>query len=141
MTTKEAAQILAVLTAAYPNAYKNMSEMDAAAVALVWAAQFADVPYSIVFMALQKAISKSKFPPTVCEIKERISSLYWEAYEVIRDHEAGQRRLTKEDLAIYRHVYDSTAPFRYNTEGPELKDILPYSQPMLLAGAEGGTQG
>ena len=138
MTTKEATQILAVLTAAYPNAYKNMSEMDAAAVALVWAAQFADVPYSIVFMALQKAISKSKFPPTVCEIKERISSLYWEAYEVIRDHETGQRRLTEEDLAIYRHVYDSTSPYRYNTSGPELKDILPYSQPMLLAGAEGG---
>lgn len=139
MTTKESAQILAILTAAYPNAYKNMSEMDAAAVAMVWAVQFADVPYNIVFMALQKAISRCKYPPTICEIKERISSLYWDAYEVIREHESGARRLTAEDLTIYRNIYDSTARFRYNynESGPMLKDILPYSQPMLLAG-EGG---
>ena len=134
MTTKESAQILAVLTAAYPNAYKNMTEKEAAAVALVWAAQFADVHYNIVFMALQKAISTCKYPPTVCEVKEKISSLHWEAYEEIRAHEAGARALTGEELTIYRQIYDSTAEFRYNKAVPELKDILPYSQPMLLAG-------
>ena len=137
MTIKESAQILAVLTAAYPNAYKNMTEKEAAAVALVWAAQFADVHYNIVFMALQKAISTCKYPPTVCEVKEKISSLHWEAYEVLQQRDAGARVLTAEDRAIYEQIYDSTAQFRYNKSGPELKDILPYSQPMLLAG-EGG---
>lgn len=134
MTTKESAQILAVLTAAYPNAYKNMTENEAAAVAMVWAAQFADIHYSLVFMALQKVISTCKYPPTVCEVKEKIGSLHWEAYEVIQEYETGARVLTAEELTIYRQIYDSTAEFRYKKAVPELKDILPYSQPMLLAG-------
>ena len=134
MTTKEAAQILAVLTAAYPNAYKNMTDKEAAAVALVWAAQFADVNYNIVFMALQKAISTCKYPPTICEVKGKISSLYWDACAVLQEHSAGVRVLTDEERTVYEHISDNTARFRCNNTEPELADILPYSQPMLLAG-------
>ena len=133
MTTKESAQILAVLTAAYPNAYKNMTEKEAAAVALVWAAQFSTVPYDVVFMALQKSISTCKYPPTVCEVKEKIGTIHWEAYEELRKQQAGYSELTAEEEADYRRICDSTEQFRNFNSGPELRDMLPHSRRMLTA--------
>ena len=78
MNRKEAVKILAILTAAYPNAYKHMTPDEANGVVAIWAIQFADVPADIVFMALNKAISGCKFPPSISEIKSRISAIHWD---------------------------------------------------------------
>lgn len=143
MTTKESAQILAVLTAAYPNAYKNISEQEAAAVALVWASQFAEIPYDIVFMALQKAISTCKFPPTICEVKGKLSDLSWEAYEAIENiHRREKYRNGESDsqqLKEYVRIYELTSKFKNRIAEPALGSMLPYSQRALAAGMiEGG---
>lgn len=138
MTTKESAQILAVLTAAYPNAYKNISDQEAAAVALVWASQFAEIPYDIVFMALQKAISTCKFPPTICEVKGKLSDLSWEAYEAIENiHRREKYRNGEADsqqLKEYVRIYELTSKFKNRIAEPTLGSMLPYSQRALAAG-------
>lgn len=138
MTAKESAQILAVLTAAYPNAYKNITEQEAAAVALVWASQFADIPYDIVFMALQKAISSCKFPPTICEVKGKLSDLSWEAYEAIesihRREKYGHGNTDGRQLQEYKRVYELTSKYKNRVAEPTLGSMLPYSQRALAAG-------
>ena len=138
MTAKESVQILAVLTAAYPNAYKNITEQEAAAVALVWASQFADIPYDIVFMALQKAISCCKFPPTICEVKAKLSDLSWEAYEAIEKiHRRGKQNHGNTDsrkLQEYKRVYELTSNYKNRVAEPTLDSMLPYSQRALTAG-------
>lgn len=131
MTLKESAQILAVLTAAYPNAYKNMAENEAAGVALVWASQFADVPADIVFMALQKAISTCKFPPTICDVKEKLKKLYFEAYEKLSSHSSGFIKMTDAEREQYKRVSDLTYAYKYIDAEPELKTLLPLSQQMF----------
>ena len=127
MTPKEAAQILALLTAAYPNAYKHLDEEGAATVALMWASQFSHIPYDIVFMALQKAISACKYPPTISEVKEKLGSLHWEAYEHMRTLKKG------EAYEEYRRIYDLTENHRYNDDGPALPEMLQYSRQALTA--------
>lgn len=128
MTLKESAQILAVLTAAYPNAYKNMSENEAAGVALVWASQFDDVPADIVFMALQKAISTCKFPPTICEVKEKLRSLHFESYEKISSYRSKLIKLSNEELEQYKRVNDLTYDYKYIDTEPKLKTLLPLAR-------------
>ena len=128
MTPEESAQILAVLTAAYPNAYKNLSSEEAATVAMVWASQFANDPVDIVFMALQKAISTSKYPPTIYEVKENMGALYYEAYEELRRHNTG------EAPEEYRRIFELTSKYRYKIEGPPISTMLPYSRQALNAG-------
>lgn len=134
MDFKESAQVLAVLTAAYPNAYKNLTENEATAVTLVWATQFADIAYDIVFLALQKAISTCKYPPTVCEVKEKLSGLHWEAYEKLRQNNELGDKLSKETKAKYKYIYESTEEFRYKKPELELEAMLPYSSQTLTAG-------
>lgn len=133
MTAKEAAQILAVLTAAYPNAYKNITEQEAAAVALVWASQFADMPYDIVFMALQKAISSCKFPPTICDVKEKLSALSWEAYEAIQSiRRTGNADAEK--LAEFKRIYKLTDNYKNRIPEPTLGEMLPHTRQALTGG-------
>ena len=50
MTKKEAATILAILKAAYPNSYKNMTHEEAMGTISVWAIQFAGMPADIVLI-------------------------------------------------------------------------------------------
>ena len=78
MNKKEAAQVLAILKAGYPNHYKNITAEDAQGIVSLWSMQFADMSAEIVFMALNKAISTSKYPPTIAGVKEKLSSVHWE---------------------------------------------------------------
>ena len=124
MTKKEAIQILAVLKASYPNFYKDMSAEEAQGTVSVWSMQFADMSADIVLMALNKAISTSKYPPSVAEVKSKISSVHWEAYEVIEQNYS-LHNLTDEELKTYQRIYNETQPykFRNNTE-PKISNML-----------------
>lgn len=124
MTKAEAIKILAVLTAAYPHAYKNMSDDEANGVVMVWTIQFADVPADIVFMALNKAISSCKFPPSISEVKQRIATVHWEAYEALRRHENATAVLPQKAVSEYQRIYEVTRDYRHSQLEPELSGML-----------------
>ena len=86
MTRAEAIQILAVLKAAYPNSYKGMTKTEANGTVNVWATQFIDMPVSVVMIAINKLISTNTFPPSIGEVKEKIRSLYFEAWQLLDEH-------------------------------------------------------
>lgn len=112
MTKAETAQILAILKAAYPNTFKNLSAEDASATVNVWAAQFANMPVNVVMVAVNKLISTNVFPPTINEVKERIRGLYWEAWEMISLHNKGLQPLDEKTLATVKAILKAVEPMR-----------------------------
>ncbi len=125
MTKTETAQILAILKAAYPNSYKNLTADDAAATVNVWAAQFANMPVGVVMIAVNKLISTNTFPPTIKEVKERIRGLYWEAWEMIDRHKRGFRRIDEKTLATAKEILKVVEPMRTDERvEPSLYELL-----------------
>lgn len=121
MNTTEATKLLAILTAAYPNAYKGMAKEEITGVVMVWTMQFADIPADIVLMALNKAISTCKFPPTISEIKSKLQSLHWEAYDVLfRTVEEKNSNMRPQ----YQRIYEATSPFKTHCAEPNLCEML-----------------
>lgn len=112
MTKTETTQILAILKAAYPNSYKNLTADDATATVNVWAAQFANMPVGVVMIAVNKLISTNTFPPTIKEVKERIRGLYWEAWEMIDQHKRGFKRIDEKTLATAKEILKVVEPMR-----------------------------
>ena len=112
MTKKEAVQILAVLKAAYPNFYKDMTAAEAQGTVSVWSMQFADISAEIVLMALNKAISTSKYPPTIAEVKEKFSGIHWEAYEMLHRHR-NVKPLSDDEVAHYKRIYELTERYKH----------------------------
>lgn len=135
MTQEEALKLLAIMKAAYPNSYRDLSKQDAIGVANVWALQFADMPADIVHIALQKAISACKFPPSICEVKEKIRSLYWEARDALEWGEGFEpSKLTGRNRETMQRVYEITKPYGGNKlPEPDILQLLPYElyQPVL----------
>lgn len=124
MTQDETVRVLAILKAAYPASYNGMTKREANGVVAVWCMQFADVPVDIVLMAVQKLISTSKFPPAISEVKEKIGSLHWEAYEVLSAHTT-KKLLSEEKRNQYQRIYDLTKDFKISTMGePSLHKML-----------------
>lgn len=123
MTPKEAAQTLAILKAAYPSSYKGMTPEEATGTVNVWAMQFRTVPADIVLMAVNKLISTSKFPPSICEVKEKLGSLYWEAYEIVSSRRAAEEYAG--DLAKFQRIYDETHDFKHKQgQEPTLREMV-----------------
>ena len=120
MKKSEATKILAILTAAYPNFYKNLSVEEANGVVSVWTIQFADVPADIVFMAVNKAISSCKYPPSIAEVKERITGLYWDAYSALASRDTMSPQAVKE----YERIYELTKDYRCSRTELELDTML-----------------
>ena len=131
MTKKEALQVLAILKAAYPASYNGNKE-EAAGTVSVWCMQFTDVPADIVLMAIHKLISTSKFPPTVAEVKSKISALHWEAYSALSD---GMRykRISEEEMQAYQRIYDLTEGYSGNRE-PTLPEMIGGGRMLLGKG-------
>lgn len=125
MTKAETAQILAILKAAYPNTFKSLTPEDASATVNVWAAQFAKMPVNVVLIAVNKLISTNVFPPTITEVKERIRSLYWEAWEMINEHNRGLKRLDDKTLAVTKQILKAVEPMRTKQHiEPTLQELL-----------------
>lgn len=121
MTKDESIKILAVLTAAYPHAYKSMTTEEANGVVAVWTIQFADVPADIVFMAVNMAISSCKFPPSICEVKECLKTLHWDACATLSNELS---RLDESVRTELQRIYECTSQFRMGKPKPELKGML-----------------
>ena len=135
MTREETIKILAILKAAYPNSYKNMTKEEASGTVTVWAMQFANTPAEIVMIAVNKLISTSPFPPAICEVKKKISGLYWESWEALRMNKE-YKTLTPEQEAIYQKIHDVAASLRNqgDTE-PSLQEMIEGSSRQLLLGS------
>lgn len=110
MTKKEAVQILAILKAAYPSSYSGMTKEEASGTVAVWAMQFGDLPVDIVMMAVHKLIATNKFPPSVAEVKDKIKSIHWEAYDVIS---RGNTTLDNGVRDKCQRIYDLTYEYKY----------------------------
>lgn len=135
MTKKEALQILAILKAAYPASYNGMTKEEATGTVTVWCIQFEDTPVDIVLMAIQKLISTCKFPPSISEVKSKIESIHWEAYEALTFSQ--KDFLTEEDKKRYERIYELTKGYKMaKTAEPSLAQMLTgnYGQPLLETG-------
>lgn len=123
MTKKEALQILAILKAAYPASYNNMTKEEASGTVSIWAVQFADVPVDIVMMAIHKAIATNKFPPTVAEVKEKIKAIHWEAYDLVNTNI--RESLPENVRNHYQRIYDATEKYKFGkTYEPNVGTML-----------------
>lgn len=122
MTIEDTTMILAILKAAYPNSYKNMTKKEAMGVVSVWHMQFASIPPEIVMMALQKCISSCTFPPTISEVKKKISKIHWEAYEMLQED---CKPVLPEQEQTAEWIYQQTRDYRYDTpQEPTLYQMI-----------------
>ena len=114
MTKEESLELMAVLKAAYPNHYNGLTKQEAVGVVSVWTLHFADIPAEIVFMAMQKAISESKFPPTISEVKAKITTLHWEAYEELRQNDfmRDEAPMPEPKFRLYKWIYQETKEYK-----------------------------
>lgn len=132
MTKKEALQILAILKAAYPSSYHNMTKEEAQGTVAVWCMQFAEMPVDIVLMAVHKLIATNKFPPSVAEVKDKISTIHWEAHNALSD---GERygNLSEKAKVQYQRIFELTDSCRVGI-GYEPKITQLVSNQLLLGG-------
>lgn len=77
MDRTETIKILAVLKAAYPHAFKDMTKIDAEAMLSLWGRMFRDNSYAEVNTAIAALISTRTvgYSPTIGEVKEQILKL------------------------------------------------------------------
>ena len=129
MTQNDAIKILAVLTAAYPHSYKNMTPEEANGVVAVWSVQFADIPADIVFMAVNMAISSCKFPPSICEVKEKLKKLFWDSYTLLMQ---STDPIDEKTRAECQRIYDHTREFKMGKPEPNLKGLLESKSKLFL---------
>lgn len=122
MTIEESIKILAILASAYPGRFKATPE-EASGTATMWAVQFATIPYDVVYLALQKAISVCiEHPPTPGMVKRKLKTLYWEAYSVLNDY--NNKDLDEATKQQYKRIADITSRYKTGILEPELKDML-----------------
>lgn len=139
MTKEETLRVLAILKAAYPASYNGMTKREANGTVAVWSMQFNDVPVEVVLMAVQKLISTNKFPPAISEVKAKIGSIHWEAYEMLSSSNL-REFLSEETKRKYQRIYDLTKDFKMATASkPTLHQMLEGGY-MLQLGS-GGEQG
>lgn len=125
MTPKETAQMLAVLKANHPASFRNMTAQEAEATVKAWARQFAKYPYGVIMIAVEKLGSTNTFAPSVAEIKEKVRSLYWEAWEMIHLHKKGLQPLDEKTLAAAKEIMSVCEPMRIQQHiEPTLGELL-----------------
>jgi hypothetical protein len=136
VTKKEAAQILAVLKAAYPTSYNGMTKEEAMGTVTVWSIQFSDIPVDVVMVAVQKIISQSKFPPTVAEVKETLMGMYYEAHSAIIEASI-YKNATEQEILYLEKVFEATSSLRNDESfGMSIPKLLRVGGEQLCAGSE-----
>lgn len=133
MNQTDALKLLAVLKAAYPREYSFLTKEEASGIANVWVRQFHKLPYEIVSMAVEKYISTETKPPTIAGLKDKLSSIHWEAYEQLRDD--CMNEYTAEEYKLLNSIYEVTKPYRYKSDGGYETSLIG-----LLGGRDGLTE-
>lgn len=73
MNREETKEILKVLRVGYPNFYKELKKSEADEIIDLWSTMFAAEPVVIVIEAVKSLMCTLKFPPTIADVKEKIS--------------------------------------------------------------------
>ena len=115
MTREETIKILAILKAAYPNSYKNMTKDEANGTVAIWSLQFQSIPVEVVMIAINKLISTSPFPPAISEVKDKIRGLYWEVWGALKENEYS-KMLTAEEEESLKKIRGVVEPLYYHTK-------------------------
>ena len=79
MTTQDVNQILAIMKANYNYAFKNMNQEEKYMLLCTWTVTLHDLPADIVMLAVMQLVSKSKWLPTVAEIREKCRDIHYAA--------------------------------------------------------------
>lgn len=74
MEQSELSKIVATLKIAYPGHFKDLKQMDIVAMVNLFDMQLEGYPYEVVNKAIYNIIGKSKFMPSLSEIKEECES-------------------------------------------------------------------
>lgn len=131
MTAAESLAILAILKAAYPNSYKNVTADDAASISAIWAAQFDDIPAKIVLIAVNKWIASNPFPPAISELKRKIEGLYYEAWETLQSNRL-TKKLSPNQIAELQQIKEITGRMRSRASlEPPLLDLTAQAGNLL----------
>ena len=139
MTRQEALKILAVLRVAYPNSYRGLDEDMASAMAGLWTSQFANMPYSVVSLAVERLISKSTFPPTIAEVNDELRSLWAEATTLLGMHEQSyewgmlEHRLNESTVKTLKTIEEATSPMRSGKYEAPLAELIRSKNLQLTA--------
>lgn len=72
MTKAETAEIMAVISAAYPQFYDKQTEGDKIAAMRLWHRSFKNVSYEVMLDVVDMIIASNKFPPTIAEVNEKL---------------------------------------------------------------------
>lgn len=117
MTTDDAIKILSILKAAYPSSYKGMTREEATGTISVWATQFSQIPAEVVYIAVNKLISTSQFPPAISQVREKLYEMYYEAATMLAEHKQTEqgyygRKLDAKTKRVVEMIYDATAKIR-----------------------------
>lgn len=140
MTRQEALKILAVLRVAYPNSYRGLDEDMASAMAGLWTSQFANMPYSVVSLAVERLISKSTFPPTIAEVNDELRSLWAEATALLGMHKQSfgewgmpEQRLDESTVKTLEAIEEATLPMRSGKYEAPLAELIRSKNLQLTA--------
>ncbi len=138
MNKEETTFVLAIIKAAYPNSFKNMTDADARATVNVWQMNFSDIPADIVLIAVYKTISVSEFPPTVAAIRKMFRSIYIES-----DILFNESKPLSPDAKKYHRIKKILQPYFIARNCPEMRltDILNNLSIEHGAGQIGATTG
>ena len=136
MTREETIKVLAILKAAYPNSYKNMTKEEANGTVAVWSMQFSNIPVEVVMIAINKLISTSTFPPAICEVKDKIRGLYWEVWQQLKENEH-LKLMAPEEEATLRNILGVVEPlYRNGKTEPTVCELTGGIRNTLLIGGD-----
>lgn len=139
MTREETTAILSILKAAYPNAYKGLTRKDANGIITVWQMQFADISMNIILMAVNKYISTNPYAPAVSDIKNKLRDLYYEAQEMLIEHNNALNNgietvLDNKSIFLINKIIEETEYVRYNNNEMTLFEMLTNNNNYLNPG-------
>lgn len=156
MTREETIKLLSILKAAYPNSYKGMTKEEASGTIAVWSMQFADIPANVMLIAVNKLISTSPFPPSISEVRSKLRDLYYEATNMLREHEYATEGFKITDdpneepaffgnplddrtLAVVKNIIRVTSTLRNNNKNEtSLSDMLTQGSGRYYLETSGG---
>lgn len=131
MTDADAAKLLGIIKWGYPNAYRDISDQDAAAICRLWQMAYADTPYPIMEYALRIHMMRCKYPPTIAEIAGILGHLHSQAqetYYLLRQMDS------TDSLEENRKIMDTTARFAAD---PQMERFLPLMGSDMLCLTDG----
>lgn len=124
MTKQEVNNLLAILKANYSYAFKTMTTDEKYLMLNSWTFALQDISADVVFMAVMKLITVSKWIPTIAEVREKAQDMYYEAAYDLMPNDIESRFMSEEEkqrrTTIARNIMKGTE--QLCGEGkPELK--------------------